>query len=83
VERNEESRRLYGFLRELPLPYRLVITLVDLYELDYQEAAETLDIPIGTIKSRLARARMQMREKLNSMEGITVCWCPQRTAAVP
>ncbi|MEW6406759.1 MAG: sigma factor-like helix-turn-helix DNA-binding protein, partial [Chloroflexota bacterium] len=34
------------------------------YEMDYAEAAEVLRVPIGTLKSRLARARLQMKEKL-------------------
>ena len=49
---------------ELPDVYRSVLTLVDLYELDYTEAAQALKIPLGTVKSRLARARLQMQEKL-------------------
>lgn len=64
VERDEESKRLYQLLDELPEVYRSVLTLIDLYELDYLEAAETLMVPIGTIKSRLARARLQMQAKL-------------------
>jgi RNA polymerase sigma-70 factor (ECF subfamily) len=64
VERDEENQRLYQMLDELPEVYRSVLTLIDLHELDYQEAAEALKIPIGTIKSRLARARLQMQAKL-------------------
>jgi RNA polymerase sigma-70 factor (ECF subfamily) len=64
VEQNEDSRRLYQLLDELPAIYRSVLTLVDLYELDYWEAAEILKVPLGTIKSRLARARLQMGRKL-------------------
>lgn len=64
VERDEENQRLYQLLDELPEPYRSVLTLIDLHELDYQEAAEALKVPIGTIKSRLARARLQMQAKL-------------------
>lgn len=69
VERNEEISRLYHALQELPLPYRNVITLIDLFDLDYQEAAQVLQVPVGTIKSRLARARMQMREKIKAWDG--------------
>jgi RNA polymerase sigma-70 factor, ECF subfamily len=64
VERNEESKRLQSLLDELPDVYRSVITLVDLYELDYTEAAQALRVPVGTVKSRLARARLQMQRKL-------------------
>jgi len=65
VQQNEEARHLYRMLDELPAFYRSVITLIDVYELDYTEAAEILHIPLGTVKSRLARARMQMRDKLH------------------
>jgi RNA polymerase sigma-70 factor (ECF subfamily) len=64
VEQNEFSKDIYKLLDQLPEVYRSVITLIDLYELDYTEAAEALKVPIGTVKSRLARARLQMKEKL-------------------
>lgn len=64
VERDEESKRLYQLLDELPEVYRSVLTLIDLYQLDYLEAAEALKVPVGTIKSRLARARLRMKQKV-------------------
>lgn len=64
VEQNELSRDIYRLLDELPEVYRSVVTLIDLYELDYTEAARALNVPIGTVKSRLARARLQLKEKL-------------------
>jgi RNA polymerase sigma-70 factor, ECF subfamily len=73
VENEELSGTLHRLLRELSPDYQNVITLVDLHELDYGEAATALDIPVGTVKSRLARARLQMRSKLlNEMEGYQV-----------
>ena len=64
VEDKEFSDGIYQILDELPDVYRSVITLVDLYELDYSEAAEILKVPMGTVKSRVARARLQMKERL-------------------
>lgn len=64
VQQNEEHARLYQLLDELPVDFRSVITLVDIHELDYAETANALGIPLGTVKSRLARARIQLREKL-------------------
>ena len=64
VERNELSKDIYRVLDELPDAYRSVLTLIDVHDLDYTEAAQALKIPIGTVKSRLARARLQMQEKL-------------------
>jgi RNA polymerase sigma-70 factor, ECF subfamily len=51
-------------LRELPIPYREVIVLCDVEEMSYREIAEALSIPIGTVMSRLARARKAMRQLL-------------------
>lgn len=64
VEQKETAKHLYQALDELPEVYRSVLTLVDLHEFDYTEAAQALKVPIGTVKSRLARARLQMKEKL-------------------
>lgn len=64
VEEREFSNTLRQILDGLPEIYRSVITLVDLNELDYSEVAAILNVPIGTVKSRLARARLQVKEKL-------------------
>jgi len=64
VEQHELSSNIYKALDELPEVYRSVLTLIDINELDYLEAAEVLSVPMGTVKSRLARARMQMKNKL-------------------
>jgi RNA polymerase sigma factor (sigma-70 family) len=69
VEQNELTKELHRMLGELPRAFRNVITLVDVYEFDYAEAARTLGVPIGTVKSRLARARFQMQEKLRAAYG--------------
>ena len=64
VERNESEKSLYRKLDELQNIYRDIITLIDIHGFDYLEAAQALNVPIGTVKSRLARARLQMKEKL-------------------
>lgn len=51
-------------LGALPEDQRLVIVLVDLQGLAYEEAAEALGCPIGTVRSRLARGRAQVRDDL-------------------
>jgi RNA polymerase sigma-70 factor (ECF subfamily) len=50
----------------LPAAYREVIVLCDLEELDYAQAAVTLDCPVGTVRSRLHRARSMLMVKLQS-----------------
>jgi len=69
VEQHELSKEIYRVLDELPEAYRSVITLVDLYELDYTEAAQALKVPLGTVKSRLARARLEMQKRLRESVG--------------
>jgi RNA polymerase sigma-70 factor (ECF subfamily) len=48
-------------LAELPVPFREVVLLADVEEMSYQEIAETLGIPAGTVMSRLSRARVALR----------------------
>jgi RNA polymerase sigma-70 factor (ECF subfamily) len=59
--RREEIDRALG---ELPEHYRIVVVLADLEEMKYSEIAETLDIPVGTVRSRLARARSALQASL-------------------
>jgi len=66
VEEHERSSQIYQALDELPEAFRSVLTLIDVNDMDYTEAAEVLGVPLGTVKSRLARARLQMRGKLSS-----------------
>lgn len=66
VEEDERTKFIYSTMNELQDIYRIVLTLVDLQDFDYEEAAQVLNIPVGTVKSRLARARMQMKEKLKT-----------------
>jgi RNA polymerase sigma factor (sigma-70 family) len=51
-------------IEQLPIIFREVILLCDVEEASYQEIADTLSIPIGTVMSRLARARKAVRESL-------------------
>lgn len=62
--KKEENRTLLNCLESLPVDYRVVIQLRHFEELSYKEIAESLDIEIKTVKSRLYTARMQLREKL-------------------
>lgn len=59
-----EVRDLDRALAMLPLDQREVLLLITLEELSYEEAATALDIPIGTVMSRLSRAREKLRTLL-------------------
>jgi RNA polymerase sigma-70 factor (ECF subfamily) len=60
-ELNEFEQTIQSCLKNISPDHRAVIVLIDMEELSYEEAADILEIPTGTIKSRLARARAQMR----------------------
>ena len=60
--RSAESKMLADAVAQLPLAYREVLILRELEELSYKEIARIADIPIGTVMSRLARARGLLRQ---------------------
>ena len=64
AERRLDYERLLLALGRLDAEFRAVIVLRDIEECDYEQMAEILDVPVGTIKSRLFRARMALREAL-------------------
>ncbi len=64
VERAELENAIQNCLKELPDDFRAVVVLVDIEGLDYEEAAAAIHNPLGTIKSRLARARLKLRSCL-------------------
>ena len=59
-----EVRRVRAAIAQLPLEFREVILLREFEELSYQEIANLLDCPQGTVMSRLARARAKLRALL-------------------
>jgi RNA polymerase sigma-70 factor (ECF subfamily) len=61
-----EARRVRAAIEQLPLEFREVILLREFEELSYQEIANLLDCPPGTVMSRLARARSKLRALLSS-----------------
>jgi RNA polymerase sigma-70 factor (ECF subfamily) len=58
------DREVIAALDKLPEHYRSVVLLADVHEFDYKEVAQILDIPIGTVMSRLNRARTQLKKSL-------------------
>ncbi|MBD5633377.1 MAG: sigma-70 family RNA polymerase sigma factor [Candidatus Eremiobacteraeota bacterium] len=64
--RNEEKAQVQVALEALPAKYRDVLELYYMYELRYREIALTLDIPIGTVKTYISRAKRRLREELGT-----------------
>jgi len=69
--RSETVQELLGdeiarALNQLPVDFRTVIILCDVEGFTYEEMAKILDIPIGTVRSRLHRARMLLKDKLKT-----------------
>ena len=56
--------QLNKFLDEIPENFRMAVVLRDFQELSYEEISKILEIPIGTIKSRINRGRIQLAEKM-------------------
>lgn len=64
--RASEARWLRGLIDELPSEYREVLVLRELEDLSYKEISEIVCVPIGTVMSRLARARDGLADKLGA-----------------
>lgn len=67
-EADELEHAIQHCLDALPAEFRTVVVMADLQGLDYTEVATAVHVPLGTIKSRLARARLRLRECLRSFE---------------
>jgi len=64
LEARQQAETIARLIQSLPEVFQQVLQLIDIEEFDYQEAADTLGLPLGTVKSRLARARLRMRTLL-------------------
>lgn len=64
----ERVELLRQSILSLPAPYREIVVLCELHELDYTEAAAVLGCPLGTVRSRLHRARTLLTWKMRAME---------------
>ncbi len=64
LQRQEDEARLQEALDRLSTEHRTVVVLKDIDDLKYEEIAEILDVPVGTVRSRLHRARLELRDLL-------------------
>ena len=67
LERKEVRDTINQGIAELPVNYRLVIVLRDIQDFSYNEIAGLLGISMGTVKSRLSRARYKLVKKLSKL----------------
>jgi len=67
--RSSERHRLEQAIEELPAEFREVLILRELEEMSYKEISDITDIPLGTVMSRLARARKRLQQCLANVLG--------------
>jgi len=67
--RHEQIGQVQAALAQLPDDYREILVLRELDECDYETISQMLDLPIGTVRSRIHRARLQLKEILERMLG--------------
>src|SRR5713101_10179873 len=68
LEAHDRQRIVHEQLSSLPAKYRIVLILRHLQEMTYEEIAETLTMPIGTIKTHLFRARNLLKDRLEAFD---------------
>jgi RNA polymerase sigma-70 factor (ECF subfamily) len=68
AERGERGKALEAAIHRLPEYQRAMIVMYHIEMLSYEEIAQTLDMPIGTVKSRLNRARLALKQVLDPMQ---------------
>ncbi len=69
LERKEKREAVHKAIGKLPDKYRIIIILRDIRDLSYDEISEVTELPLGTVKSRISRARNTLKEILsNDME---------------
>ena len=64
---NEREQRIMRALKEIKQEYRIALILREIEELSYEEIAETLTVSIGTVKSRIARGREELRRRVKDL----------------
>ena len=69
--RRQDSATIRRLVAALPQPFREAVVLRDINDLSYREIAEVAGVPVGTVMSRLARARSMLRAAWNVEEGST------------
>ena len=69
LTRRETIEQVRNAVLSLPLVYREAVVLCDLADMSYEDASAALDCPVGTVRSRLSRARTMLASKLSCVRG--------------
>ena len=69
VIKKMNSQMIRHAMEQLPLEYREILILRELEELSYKEIAQIAEIPLGTVMSRLSRARRELYARLGGSTG--------------
>ena len=67
VQSQFAEQQIQRAIQSLPLHFRTVVILRDIQELSYEEISKIVEVPLGTVKSRINRARLQLQEMLKEL----------------
>jgi RNA polymerase sigma-70 factor, ECF subfamily len=81
LEARDDAELLWRALKALPAEFRVPLVLFEIEGLGYEEIASVEGVPIGTIRSRLSRARQQLRARLGTLEAMPVATVGTNSAA--
>jgi len=70
LSQSQTQLRVKNAISCLPVKYRTVLTLVDIYGASYSEVSQIVEVPMGTVMSRISRARDELRKKLSVESGL-------------
>jgi RNA polymerase sigma-70 factor (ECF subfamily) len=70
IEREDISRKVRALIERLPVHYKTVLTLYHLNHVSYEEIAEIMEVPLGTVKTYLHRARLRLRDLVLAESGL-------------
>ena len=68
IESEYLEKRIQSAINTLPLHFKTVIVLRDVQELSYDEISNIVEVPLGTVKSRINRARLQLQKELKDLK---------------
>ncbi len=69
MKREEDVQLVQSALQQLIEEHRAILVLREIEEMSYEQISEILDLPIGTVRSRLHRARLQLKQEIESLVG--------------